>query len=162
MTTSTWRLPNPFKFVTPQLPYHWCNKPQLLTSLLNEQELWFMYLGRGSSAGVANRLWSGRSEIRMPIGGDFLISQTRPVSPSRHFNWHRGSKPRVNRPEREVHHSPTLNAEVQTEWSYASTPTPFLCSVDKDNVCLFFLYIHGSVHRESNLITVQLNNESGW
>jgi len=34
--------------------------------------------------------------------------------------------------------------------------------VDKDNVCLFFLYIHGSVHRESNLITVQLNNESGW
>ena len=52
------------------------------------------------------------------------------------------SYPGINRPGREVNHSPPFSAEVKNEWSCDSTPALCLHGVDRDN--LTFCRVVGS------------------
>ena len=42
-----------------------------------------------------------------------------------------GGFPRIKRPGREVHHSPSSGAEVENKWIYTSSPTIRLHGVDR-------------------------------
>jgi hypothetical protein len=49
--------------------------------------------------------------------------------------------PGAKRPGREVNHSPPSSAEVKNEWSYSSSPSIRLHSMDRDNFALTFKVI---------------------
>ena len=48
----------------------------------------------------------------------------------------------VNRPRREVDHSPPPNVKVKNEWSYTSAPPICLNYVDRDNFTVTLLYVY--------------------
>jgi hypothetical protein len=70
-------------------------------------------------------------------GKRFFFSPKRPDRlwgpPSPLFNGYRGSFPGLQRPGREVNHSPPSSAEVKNEWSHTSDPPICLHGVNRDN-----------------------------
>ena len=64
---------------------------------------------------------------------------------------------RLKLPGREAEESSSSNNKIRNEWFYTSTPHKCLHDMYRDifYIIFFFIYVHGSVHRESNLITVQ-------
>ena len=76
--------------------------------------------------------FSGATPIRterssnLGPGTRFSLLQTRLDRiwgpPNLHFNGYQGYPSGINRQERDVYHSPPSSAEVESEWSYTSTP----------------------------------------
>jgi len=84
------------------------------------------------SAPVRNptRLMAGRTGVRIPAGGEFFISKKKCRSSIRptsfHFNGYGDHSPQKEWSERDADHTPPCSAEVETMWSYTSTPPPRL------------------------------------
>jgi hypothetical protein len=100
----------------------------------------------GSVVGIATTLRAGRIGHRIPVVGVLLTSKharlalgpTKPLLQS---------VPGVKRPEHDVDHLPPSSTEVETEWSYTSSPPLRLHVRD---ICNFFvLFISESQHAAS-------------
>jgi hypothetical protein len=91
----------------------------------------------GQESQYNDSLQAGWYGVRIPVGRDFVFSQTRPhrlrVTPSYLLHGHRGPFPRVKRLGCVVDHSPPPNAEVKKTWSQNSTPTICLHGEDREN-----------------------------
>ena len=101
---------------------------------------------RSSAVTIVTRVQAARSAGSNPgTVKRFLCSPHRLYrkggSPSLLFNGYRSAFPGVQRPGREVEHSPTTNAEVTC--SYTSTPPICLHRADSENFTVFtFIFFH--------------------
>jgi hypothetical protein len=78
---------------------------------------------RSSVVGVATRLLTGRSGVRMLVRAIFFFSPERAPGPTQPpVQWVPGFFTAVTRPGREVNHSPQCSAEIKNEWSFALFP----------------------------------------
>ena len=99
-----------------------------------------------SVGGIAVRLSSGRSWVRISVGEmNFIFSKTsRPLlqliqSSIQWILW--AISLLIKRPLREFNHSPPINFEIKDRWSYKSLPLLFVtaCAINS-YICTFINY----------------------
>ena len=78
---------------------------------------------------------AGRSGLQIPARTGSSLIQDVQTDSGAHTDSNSvatgGVFPKINRPRREVHHSPSSGAEVENEWSYTSSPTISLHGVGR-------------------------------
>ena len=95
--------------------------------------------GRCCTVDIVTRLWHGQSSFRIPPEAKCLSSEEklpdRLSSPSSLlFKRNRGIRPGINRPEREIKHTPPSKIEFKTDPNSNSTSPVLLYGMDRDNV----------------------------
>jgi len=144
--------------VAPRFELSFCRNSRSFTYLLSWDDV----------VGIVPRLRVERSGVRIPVGpSDFFFFCTPERSdrlwgqPSILFSGYRCFFPEVNRPMREGDHLPPSGAEVENDWSYASTPFICLHGVDRKK-CLPFVYAFLPVRHTGPQIARMLQVVRRW